>query len=1246
MRKNFTRFLCALAVGAAGVMQSWGATDSQGKFIYLIGDINGWLQPIKENSGQFEDYKMYETSPGSNVFARHFDTLSQYGSQKAWLRFQTDLYEPVDESDAYNAWNYYVIGPMVDSYELSRNSYTGVLTADKAKEYRVMSGMGAGSWCVDNIGGTLVVDLNRQTVSMFDETECFIIMEGEGIPTLETYQDFRGAVSTFYKESGDFSFELYALLQDDHWLNNYMNDNADISSENGYANAITSLKNAYADRRDSFNVTGWKGGLFDLCLRDGIFPDPVFYLTLTPESGLQPEDIVYVFTPEDKLRPWAGCDRVVSDHCLTLFKDGEGNYSGVVDVESLSKGFNICLEPGGKNQPAKTVLAPSTAKDLELVMADGLALSSGELKSGSVAGYWKLPENLPSTVVLTVTTGSNPSIKIDANVEPYQVTGIYLRGGMNDWATPDEWEFVTTGVADTWILLNKQIAAGTEFKVADAVWGNINLGAPDMFANEISPNQPYGLYVTSYNLLLNTDFDGDIILRRSGSQYTLELQQPGQGMILAPEPETGIFIYDEPRGRIESMTYNTKTGMYQEQVYVAPHKSCDLHIFTRKLPITSVEPGWETSYALQASGNAPYTFELDEFGVGETDFTVREEMTTDKATAPLTIYNDDSGTPYFTVNVDMEARKIYIERAGDNAYLCGELAGGKVPNLRNRNEFKDLRVYFAGSVIDLPAGDVRYDIAASLSDGAIVPSNTVFETTPDESGYTQFFTDDLNRYFRSVFIKGWKGGKVWMDFISMIDLEKYPFVKVNAHSDRGDSDFTLNVVESNSGKYSGRISYEDGSGNKSFDLKLTDNTSSSFWEENGIYINIPQHRGNYNFNSGLENLVDYSGSIQVPIGKYGSSYHLPTLTGACDLEMTVDLEKGELSIEIISGETSSVYEVVADEDSGIDGVVAYPSQSQENTVTLEGSIAGSGDGDGSEVEFNFTAPDGTTVTPASGQDTEITFDGAGFWTGDVVVSGNRNGSRKVARSQAENGPKWRITLPDGMDYSKLAMKLDNKKGKLTIQSSAHNKGYFIINDLEKFSLENMESLKQSMLVESSTPGVYEGIIHFNDNNDSDRSNRVGFMSGVFSWTLVTPGISLPIYSDTMYAIDLLSENASCQRMAWSRNELGHLVSAGVWNVRTISNDVNVRFDSNASTLSFSIDAAGVENVSADSSAEESLRVIPGQGNVTVISSAALTMPIYSITGVMVKAVNLHPGETVIDLPAGYYIAAGHKLLVR
>jgi len=99
----------------------------------------------------------------------------------------------------------------------------------------------------------------------------------------------------------------------------------------------------------------------------------------------------------------------------------------------------------------------------------------------------------------------------------------YMRGGMNEWGAPDEWRFVTTDVKNQWILKDITLAAGTEFKVADAKWGPVNMGAGD--DNEIVPGTGYALNAGDNpgNLLIKTDFSGDALLTLKDGVYTLLL---------------------------------------------------------------------------------------------------------------------------------------------------------------------------------------------------------------------------------------------------------------------------------------------------------------------------------------------------------------------------------------------------------------------------------------------------------------------------------------------------------------------------------------------------------------------------------------------------------------------------------------------------------------------------------------------------------------------------------------------------
>lgn len=131
---------------------------------------------------------------------------------------------------------------------------------------------------------------------------------------------------------------------------------------------------------------------------------------------------------------------------------------------------------------------------------------------------------VPNTNILSnVVELKNVSINYLAIVVPGVESVYYLRGGMNEWGTPAEWNFLTTDVKNQWEIKNVTIAANTEFKVADANWGAINMGAGDNA--EVVPGTVYTLNSGDNpgNLTIKSDFTGDVILSLKDGTYSLLL---------------------------------------------------------------------------------------------------------------------------------------------------------------------------------------------------------------------------------------------------------------------------------------------------------------------------------------------------------------------------------------------------------------------------------------------------------------------------------------------------------------------------------------------------------------------------------------------------------------------------------------------------------------------------------------------------------------------------------------------------
>ena len=107
-------------------------------------------------------------------------------------------------------------------------------------------------------------------------------------------------------------------------------------------------------------------------------------------------------------------------------------------------------------------------------------------------------------------------------------SGMWLRGGMNNWCNDGfepKYQFMSAKERNTWELTEPiTIAKGTEFKVADNAWKNINMGAGADAT--ISIGKPYTLEQGSQtNLVMGEDFTGRAHLRLDGEKYILTLDK-------------------------------------------------------------------------------------------------------------------------------------------------------------------------------------------------------------------------------------------------------------------------------------------------------------------------------------------------------------------------------------------------------------------------------------------------------------------------------------------------------------------------------------------------------------------------------------------------------------------------------------------------------------------------------------------------------------------------------------------------
>ena len=196
-----------------------------------------------------------------------------------------------------------------------------------------------------------------------------------------------------------------------------------------------------------------------------------------------------------------------------------------------------------------------TYGELATAMCDLLGLKSEkEVPTGYRDLYARLVANVeiagganlyPNTTYMSnVVKLTRANCTYLAVIVPGEPTGIYLRGGMNDWGAPAEWEFLTTDVAGVYAIDDATIDEGVEFKVADANWAAINYGYN---GTDIEFNKAYELAGPDNpgNLTMPQKFTGRIQLTVKAGTYTILFE--------AAEPETpglqsGIYLKGDMNG--------------------------------------------------------------------------------------------------------------------------------------------------------------------------------------------------------------------------------------------------------------------------------------------------------------------------------------------------------------------------------------------------------------------------------------------------------------------------------------------------------------------------------------------------------------------------------------------------------------------------------------------------------------------------------------------------------------------------
>ena len=195
-------------------------------------------------------------------------------------------------------------------------------------------------------------------------------------------------------------------------------------------------------------------------------------------------------------------------------------YSGVLKVDAGQFMFRFYSQLGEWDKGSIGSLDEDN--NLNISFTDGVF--EGDIYQRGVnctigKGNWNDPDWEGGAVEITLDLNTNKIKMVKTSVD----SGIFLRGGMNGWGADAAYQFILSDKVSTWEIADVTIDAGTEFKVADANCGDVNLGAggdPTVTAGVPCPLAQG----SNDNLKMGADFTGKAVLTKSGGEYTLTLE--------------------------------------------------------------------------------------------------------------------------------------------------------------------------------------------------------------------------------------------------------------------------------------------------------------------------------------------------------------------------------------------------------------------------------------------------------------------------------------------------------------------------------------------------------------------------------------------------------------------------------------------------------------------------------------------------------------------------------------------------
>ncbi len=243
---------------------SVSAAETEAKCIYLAGYNGNWYEPTVTNAALYENAKLYETSPGSNVYEGTFYSPQGSNTSEWSFCFYSALAEEI-EGESGHAYNQNRIMPVSSSYLCYLNDHkAGCVYSVELTSVDYVPQQYATAFAIKDFvasGVRFIVDLNRNVLNVITAESVALAINTDAVPTLETAADFPALIGNHYVPAGELKFRYY-----DFWNNCFCGANND---------APLTLKEyiypLYSGGSEKFfTINNWPGGVLQFLERGSI----------------------------------------------------------------------------------------------------------------------------------------------------------------------------------------------------------------------------------------------------------------------------------------------------------------------------------------------------------------------------------------------------------------------------------------------------------------------------------------------------------------------------------------------------------------------------------------------------------------------------------------------------------------------------------------------------------------------------------------------------------------------------------------------------------------------------------------------------------------------------------------------------------------------------------------------------------------------------------------------------------------